>query len=152
MLAKYSYKANTESPLGQTELDLTQKEEVVYIRRHPAEELWAFVRRSDGGEGYVPFSYLYDLNASVTGMPWLESKKEKLEAEVESLPKPTGGTYKPYVSAYSREQGGGNSGGSGEEKYRCDLCNKDFNGPLPLQAHMSSKAHREEVELLSDYS
>jgi hypothetical protein len=48
------------------------------------------------------------------------------------------------VSAYARNQ----PSDSGSNNYYCEVCEKKFNGPKPYQAHMVSKAHKEEVALL----
>ena len=36
----------------------------------------------------------------------------------------------------------------GSRPYYCEVCEKQLNGPKPFQAHMASKAHKEEVALL----
>ena len=51
---------------------------------------------------------------------------------------------KPYVSAYNRDA----QVKGGPDEYFCEVCNKHLNGPKPYQAHMVSKAHKEEVALL----
>lgn len=51
----------------------------------------------------------------------------------------------PYVSAY----GGGGGGGQAQDYY-CEVCAKKLNGPVPYQAHLKSKAHKEEVALLNE--
>ena len=112
---------------------------------HASEELWALVRNNNGEEGYVPFSYLFDLDTPVSSLPWLDQKKADQEAEIESIPNPAPTSYKPYVSAYNRAEAKSQE----KERYYCDICNKEFNGPLPLQSHLTSKAHKEEVEALS---
>ena len=35
--------------------------------------------------------------------------------------------------------------------YYCAICQKQLNGPKPYGAHMTSKAHKEEVEIAKDY-
>ncbi len=54
--------------------------------------------------------------------------------------------FKPYVSAY----GANNPVKSEEDKFKCDLCDKKFNGLRPYQAHMASKNHKENVEYYKD--
>lgn len=54
-----------------------------------------------------------------------------------------------YVSAYRREEGGQSSGG-GAGNFYCEVCDKKLNGPKPYQAHMASKAHKEELALLEE--
>ena len=45
---------------------------------------------------------------------------------------------------------GANTGPSNQLKqYYCEICDKQLNGPKPYQAHMVSKAHKEEVEAQS---
>ena len=60
---------------------------------------------------------------------------------------------KPYVSAYGRDSGSsakGNSFSSSLKQFYCEVCDKQLNGPKPYQAHMSSKAHKEELALLQE--
>ena len=38
----------------------------------------------------------------------------------------------------------------GGKQYYCEVCEKQLNGPKPYQAHMNSKAHKEEVALLEN--
>ncbi|XP_062518924.1 uncharacterized protein LOC134194041 [Corticium candelabrum] len=147
MMAKYSYNANSDTPLGDKELSMKQKDEVFYLRKHPSQDMWALVRNSDGEEGYVPFSYLYDMGAPLTSLSWLESNKQNTKTETPPVKSMDNSKPKSYVSAYNREQN--NSGG---DQYRCEVCCKSFNGPMPYQAHMTSKAHKEEVEAQAEYS
>ena len=60
----------------------------------------------------------------------------------------------PYMSAYGRDPagggGGGGSGGGQAQDYYCEVCAKKLNGPVPYQAHLKSKAHKEEVALLNE--
>ena len=42
--------------------------------------------------------------------------------------------------------GGTTTGPNSQPKqYYCEICDKQLNGPKPYQAHMVSKAHKEEV-------
>ena len=52
------------------------------------------------------------------------------------------GTYKPYKSSYNHGQE------DMPNKYYCDICEKQLNGPKPYGAHMVSKAHKEMEEYL----
>ena len=38
----------------------------------------------------------------------------------------------------------------GGKQFYCEVCDKQLNGPKPYAAHMSSKAHKEELSLLQD--
>ena len=58
LIVKYSYKANDESPLGEPELSVQQKESAAFICYHHDNNLWSKIRRNDGQEGYVPTSYI----------------------------------------------------------------------------------------------
>ena len=49
---------------------------------------------------------------------------------------------KPYVSAYNRTTQQAN-----KMEYYCEVCDKHLNGPKPYQAHLGSKAHKEELAL-----
>ena len=54
--------------------------------------------------------------------------------------------YKKYVPTYDLkgEKRGGN-------KLYCEVCERYFNGSVPYDSHMRSKAHKEEVELAKQY-
>ena len=54
--------------------------------------------------------------------------------------------YKPYRSAY--DQGGEKT--EANTNYRCDVCDKNLNGPQPYRAHMLSKAHKEMLEYMEE--
>ena len=45
--------------------------------------------------------------------------------------------------------GGATTTGNQPKQYYCEICDKQLNGPKPYQAHMVSKAHKEEVEAQS---
>jgi len=53
--------------------------------------------------------------------------------------------YKPYKSAYDKDA-------PANSQYFCDVCQKQLNGPQPYAAHMSSRAHRDEVEVAKMYA
>jgi hypothetical protein len=48
LIVKYSYKANDESPLGEPELSVQQKESAAFICYHHDNNLWSKIRRNDG--------------------------------------------------------------------------------------------------------
>ncbi|XP_071501875.1 uncharacterized protein [Diadema antillarum] len=150
--AKYSYKANLCSPLGQKELSLKQGQKVVFVERCGDNDLWVKVRTEDDDkeEGFVPASYMEVVSDKLTQLPWLAAKQTEEEANLPKV-KPE---WKPYVSAYNREENKkaeGSGGATSKEKYYCKWCDKQLNGPQPYGAHMASKAHREEVELAKEY-
>lgn len=153
LLVKYSYKANPDRPGGFHEITVKQGQKVQFLNVHPSQPLWWQVKEQNGGStGYVPASYMMILENKPSGLPWLENRRLEEQKE-ESKPKPgTFGTppvnvWKPYVSAYGAgETAGANSQ---ERKYYCGICDKQLNGPKPYQAHMVSKAHKEEVEAQS---
>ena len=58
LIVKYSYKANPDSPLGEPELSVQQKDEAVFISYHQHNKLWSKICRTDGVEGYVPTTYI----------------------------------------------------------------------------------------------
>ncbi|CAH1781489.1 unnamed protein product [Owenia fusiformis] len=154
LLAKYNYKANKDSPLGETELSFKQKDNLMFLMVHPDNSHWWKCQNEQGMMGYVPGSYLYVVTEQPAGLPWLQGKKEE---EVENKPDannrfgaPPQGSFKPYVSAYNR-----NDQESKDLKlkaYYCAVCEKQLNGPQPYNAHMNSKAHKEEVELAEHYA
>ena len=57
LLVKYSYTANPNSPLGEGELTVRQKEEVTFMLYNADNPLWCKVSLN-GAEGYVPSNYL----------------------------------------------------------------------------------------------
>lgn len=140
ILAKYSYKANKDSPLG-TELSVNQGDKVVFVSVHPSNSHWVLAQAEEG-EGYLPTKYLMPAKDKITSLPWL--KNAPPQEQVESV-------YQPYQSAYNK-QGSSSNEPAASTKYACDVCGKDFNGPHPYSSHMNSKAHREEVEAQSAYN
>ena len=56
-------------------------------------------------------------------------------------------SIQPYISSYGRET---TSKSSNSESFYCSVCEKQLNGPKPYQAHMASKAHKEELALLEE--
>ncbi|XP_072034371.1 uncharacterized protein [Amphiura filiformis] len=143
LLAKYTYKANPNSPLGEPELPLTQGQKVALIAKHPNNDQWWKVRADDGNQGYIPATYVMAIEKKVTALPWLANQSKEYEELPEAKP-----VYKPYVSAYNKPA---QEKEEPEEKkpnldYYCNVCEKQLNGPKPYGAHMVSKAHKEEVE------
>ena len=57
-MAKYNYKANPNSPLGEPELSLSQGQKVSLLQKHASNDQWWKVRADDGSEGYVPATYV----------------------------------------------------------------------------------------------
>ncbi|VDI51801.1 Hypothetical predicted protein, partial [Mytilus galloprovincialis] len=143
LVVKYSYKANADSPLGEPELTVTQKDTAVFISYHQYNNLWSKIRSSDGRVGYVPTSYVMAVEEEVTALPWLKKPEPVKQEEVQ---------FKPYKSAYAKN-GPAETDAEKEDnlkKYYCDVCQKQLNGPQPFIAHMNSKAHKEEVEAQQD--
>ncbi|XP_028403027.1 uncharacterized protein LOC114525796 [Dendronephthya gigantea] len=148
LLVKYSYKKNPNQPGGFPELTVRQRQNVTFLNVHETESLWWNVKDEDSGEsGYVPGSYLMILEEKPSSLPWLENRR--LEAQEETKKKegpfkdaPTT-VWKPYVSAYGGTTTGQNN--QPPNQYYCEICDKQLNGPKPFQAHMVSKAHKEEV-------
>lgn len=57
--AKFSYKANPDSPLGEKELTMKQGQNLVYLETSKDNEIWWKVQTKDGSEqGFVPSSYM----------------------------------------------------------------------------------------------
>lgn len=149
--AKYSYKANPESPLGQTELSVKQGQELVFLETCADNEMWWRVQTTEDQpqEGFVPASYVELPAEKAAGLPWLAAKQS---AEEKELPK-CKPEWKPYVSAYNRDGDvtPGNASCANKDQYYCKWCDKQLNGPKPYGAHITSKAHKEEVDLAKEY-
>jgi len=59
LIAKYSYVANLDSPLGQnSEIGLCQLDKMTMIAPHPQQQFWWLVEMDDGRQGYVPANYV----------------------------------------------------------------------------------------------
>ncbi|XP_800444.2 myosin-1 [Strongylocentrotus purpuratus] len=149
--AKFSYKANPDSPLGDKELTMKQGQNLVYLETSKDNEIWWKVQTKDGSEqGFVPSSYMEVVAEKVTQLPWLAAKQSAEEAELPKC-KPV---WKAYVSAYNREGNvtPGNSSPASTDltQYYCKWCAKQLNGPHPYSAHIHSKAHKEEVQLAKE--
>jgi len=151
LLAKYNYKANENRPGGFDELSLKQGEKLEFSQAHPVNPYWWQAKNSDDQLGYVPASYVMVLEEKVTSLPWLEQKREaeRKEEEEERNKNPGAfgsappGTWKPYVSAYNH-----NIGKTPQQarQWYCEICDKQLNGPKPYQAHIVSRAHKDELE------
>ena len=63
----------------------------------------------------------------------------------------TSAEYKPYKSAYAPKVSETEDNGEDLSNYYCRVCDKQFNGPIPFNAHLNSKAHKEEVEVQASY-
>ena len=57
MLAKYTYTANKATPLGH-ELNVTQGENLQYVKEHDENDNWWLAENVTGDLGYVPASYM----------------------------------------------------------------------------------------------
>lgn len=57
IVAKYNYKANSNSPLGH-ELDVVQGQKLFYIETHQDNEHWWLAQNDNGDMGYVPADYM----------------------------------------------------------------------------------------------
>lgn len=132
LMVKFTYNANPDSPLGEPELSVRQKDNVEFINYNPQNKMWCKVQMGNN-KGYVPTSYVMSLEGN-DKLPWLKTPTEIPQEKVE---------YKPYKSAYARDTP---SEPAPATSYRCDVCCKDFNGPQPYAMHMKSKAHKEELE------
>ncbi|XP_033638002.1 uncharacterized protein LOC117298780 isoform X2 [Asterias rubens] len=141
LLAKYSYKVNPASPLGAPELGVKQGQKLTLVEKHPTNEHWWKVQDEAGGIGFVPASYMLIQEIKISSLPWLEKPKQE-EPVVSEKP-----VFKPYVSAYNKPT----DKSTAEKQYYCAICQKQLNGPKPYGAHMTSKAHKEEVEIAKDY-
>ncbi|KAL5004940.1 hypothetical protein ScPMuIL_018396 [Solemya velum] len=140
VMIKYSYKANSDSPLGK-ELSVNQKENAYFVSMYK-DSLWIKVRNEQGEEGYIPTSYVMVLEANLNNLPWLNSIETKKITQQEA-------EWKPYKSAYAADTGDETKNMS---NYYCSVCAKQLNGPQPYSAHMVSKSHKEEVAAQAEYS
>nr|XP_039248661.1 cytoplasmic protein NCK1-like [Styela clava]XP_039248662.1 cytoplasmic protein NCK1-like [Styela clava] len=150
LLAKYSYKANPDSPGGFDEIDIKQGETLWLLKRGTGDNHhWWQVKKKDETFGFVPARYVMIVEKKVTSLPWLNKEPEKEEMNPGNkfgIPK-----FKPYVSAYGSGDEPSKEKASVDEFY-CDVCSRKFNGPIPYKAHMNSKAHKEEEEIAKQYS
>ena len=139
-------------------------QEVVLIKEHPTNEHWWEVRNEDGLTGFVPASYVMIRNTPSTSLPWLsqqvlqqaeDERKERAVRLKQVQSAADGKGFGPSPRTESTLLNQAKSGvkarsASGKENY-CDVCKREFNGPIPFKAHLASKAHREEVEAQEAY-
>lgn len=144
-IAKYSYKANQDSPLGEAELSLSVGQYVTLVEKHKDNDMWCKVINEGGETGFVPTKYLQAVEEKITTLPWLANKQ--IDEEKDNQGSGVKGPYKAYVSAYNKPEP---KPAIDLKQYYCDVCEKQLNGPLPYKAHMMSKAHKLEVELAEE--
>ena len=146
LLAKYSYKANVARPGGFNEADIRQFEKVSLLNKGYGDNpLWWEIAKADGTKGYVPANYLTtdDSNSEVTSLPWLKQQSEDEHASAIRR----NVQYKSYIPTYAE-----NKKAQASNQYFCGTCERSFNGPVPYRAHMSSRAHKEEVQAAELYA
>lgn len=166
LIAKYNYKANPEQPGGFKELTITQKETLFLIQQGhlpTKNHLWWEVANAKNERGFVPGNYCMELEVKPANLPWLENKrleeekKREEEAKQAALNRDKGSfgrgpvpnqkpVVKPYMSSYDKTLPKGANAAQAAREFCCEICDKNLNGPQPYKMHMSSKAHREEVE------
>ncbi|ELU11287.1 hypothetical protein CAPTEDRAFT_226089 [Capitella teleta] len=145
MVAKFSYKANHDSPLGE-ELDAKQGQKMFFIEPHPENDHWWLAEDDDGNRGFVPASYMLVLEVKENGLPWLKNQEEEVPPVTPS------GPFKAYKSTYEHSDLKKEGLAPSTREYFCDVCEKQLNGPQPYRAHMASKSHREAVEEAKMYA
>ncbi|KAK3714112.1 hypothetical protein QZH41_017941, partial [Actinostola sp. cb2023] len=148
LIAKYNYKANPNQPGGFVEMSLTAGEKLHFVGPHCVNPYWWEARKESGESAFVPATYVMVLEDKVTGLPWLEERKAA--KEISGFAKPPEPVFKPYQSAYSNTDN--SSSPIIASNYHCEICDKTLNGIKPYQAHMVSKAHKEEVALVELYN
>lgn len=57
LMVKFTYNANPDSPLGEPELSVRQKDNVEFINYNPQNKMWCKVQIGNN-KGYVPSSYV----------------------------------------------------------------------------------------------
>ncbi|XP_071838793.1 uncharacterized protein [Apostichopus japonicus] len=139
-IAKFNYKANPNSPLGEAEVDLKQGEFLTVMEKHKVNPIWWKVKLENGKQGFVPAKYVQKVEEKITTLPWLANKE--IDTKDEQPPTSVKAPPKPYVSAYSKEEK--------LKQYYCGICEKQLNGPQPYSAHMASKDHKLEVEVAEE--
>ncbi|XP_071949612.1 uncharacterized protein [Antedon mediterranea] len=148
-LVKYSYQANAKSPLGLAELTIKQGQKVTFIKKHSENDQWSCVQGDDGQEGYVPSSYVMELESKPSTLPWLQNSKD-MEEKTEDKWGDCGSSkpiFKPYKPTYRENE---YDVPKELNPYYCKICDKKLNGISPYNAHMASKAHKEEVKYLEE--
>lgn len=160
LMVKYNYTANPASPGGFKELSIKQTENIYFVSKTAGNPYWWQVRNERGEVGYAPAAYCLVIENQTTSLPWLEEKRkaelaEKAAQEAKQKEQGSSGFGVPegrksvpqaYVSAYGQKT----AAPSNREHY-CDICDKQLNGPIPYKAHIYSKAHKEEVEMVEKY-
>lgn len=80
-------------------------------------------------------------------MPWLKKGQEPEKKEAASSTSLFGEPpVKPYIPTYAENKKSANV-----KEYYCELCQREFNGPIPMKAHLRSKAHKEEEMIAKEY-
>eukprot|EP00794_Sanderia_malayensis_P017581 gene17581-19333_t len=147
VLAKYSYTANPDKPGGFEEMSMKQGDKLYFHSKHQNNPHWVLAEHLDGSSGYVPASYLMNKRLEIE-----EEEKQRTNNHGNGgggggFGTPAPGSVKQpiksYVSAYVTKD---TAQVQPINQYMCDVCDKSFNGPQPYKMHMSSKAHKEEVE------
>lgn len=139
-------------------------QEVVLINEHPSNEHWWEVRNEDGMTGFVPASYVMVRETPSASLPWLgqqvlqqaeEERKERAvrlsQVKLVSGGKGFGPAPREEPLNNQTKSGGKARSTSGKVNY-CDICKREFNGPIPYKVHLASKGHREEAEAQESYS
>ncbi|XP_031555161.1 uncharacterized protein LOC116292061 [Actinia tenebrosa] len=156
LIAKYNYEANKANPGGFEEMSITAGERLTFVASHPVNPYWWEALKETGEIAFIPATYVMILEEKVTSLPWLEERKaEKEKVEQEKIASRSTGfgapektVFKPYSSAYTNPE---KDSSNNKPEYFCELCNKQLNGPKPYEAHIVSKAHKDEVEAASAY-
>lgn len=150
LLAKYNYKGNPDRPGGFDELTVIQGEKLDFCKPHPKNPHWWEAKNDAGDVGFIPATYMMVLEDKISVLPWLEEQKKREEEIVDNKPagKLGGPAFKPYKSAYEKD----NNKSSSSESYYCDVCGKNLNGPIPYKMHLNSKAHKEEMALREEFN
>lgn len=147
LMAKYSYARNPDMPGGFEEIGLQQFEKVWLLKRgHKDNTHWWEIENDKGHKGFAPAQYLTIVEEGVATLPWLNKDPEpdKEDASVTSIfGQPP---IKRYVPTYAENRKTANA-----KEYYCELCQREFNGPIPLKAHLRSKAHKEEEMIAKEY-
>ncbi|XP_046860254.1 uncharacterized protein LOC124453483 [Xenia sp. Carnegie-2017] len=109
---------------GFPELSIKQGQKVIFLNVHEHETLWWNIRDVNSGKcGYIPGSYL------MLGHKFVAVS---LSIEISSF------SYSLWEYQLSNFN-------TTKTLLYCEICDKQLNGPKPYQAHMVSKAHKEEV-------
>ena len=139
-------------------------QEVVLVKEHPLNEHWWEVKNEDGVTGFVPASYVMVRETASASLPWLgqqvlqqaEEERKERAVRLNQVKLAAGGKgFGPAPRedhSYNQAKSVGKAlSTSGKQNY-CDICKREFNGPIPYKVHMASKGHREEVEAQETYA